>query len=106
MNKDTSFRTWLRNIWYDNCDEHLAHGELPYSMQEYFQKYKYWLKREYQYQRKMEQKEPKTNRIAALIDPNFVVNGFLGDKLDYTGARLMSKSQDKFIKTLKDKNEK
>lgn len=51
-NKDfTDFRNWLRKIWLENCDEHREFGELPFTMQEYFQKYKYWLKREYKHQR-------------------------------------------------------
>jgi len=48
----TAFRHWLRNIWLENCDEHRDFGELPYSMQEYFHKYKYWLKREFKHQQK------------------------------------------------------
>jgi hypothetical protein len=46
------FRTWLRNIWVENCLEHDQYGELPYTMEEYFQRYKWWLKREFRYQQK------------------------------------------------------
>lgn len=48
--KTSSFRIWLQNIWLENKEEHQAYGELPLSMGEYFQKYKYWLKREYRHQ--------------------------------------------------------
>jgi hypothetical protein len=49
--KSTDFRRWLHEIWMKNCDEHYTYGELPYTQQEYFQRYKFWLKREYRYQR-------------------------------------------------------
>lgn len=51
--KDFSpFRHWLREIWYENCQEHQEHGELPYTLQEYWNRYKYWLKREFRYQQR------------------------------------------------------
>lgn len=46
----SNFRLWVQNLWYENCDEHYAHKEPSYSIQEYFQKFKYWLKREYRHQ--------------------------------------------------------
>ena len=48
--KESKFRNWLRNIWIDNCKEHEDYKELPYSMDEYWARYKYWLKREYRHQ--------------------------------------------------------
>lgn len=50
--KQSQFREWVRNIWLDNCDEHDMFREPKLNMSEYFQKYKYWLKREFQYQQK------------------------------------------------------
>ena len=50
----SSFRHWLRNLWLDNCDEHRDYGELPYTMQEYWDKYKWWLKREFRHQKNKE----------------------------------------------------
>jgi hypothetical protein len=50
-NKTTPFRLWLHEIWLQNCDEHDLVHEPRYSQSEYFQMYKYWLKREYKYQR-------------------------------------------------------
>lgn len=46
------FRNWLRNIWLENCREHEEFQELPYSLPEYWNRYKYWLKREYRHQQK------------------------------------------------------
>jgi hypothetical protein len=51
MDKNTEFRHWLRNIWLDNCAEHDEFGELPYTMSEYFQRYKHWLRREFRHQK-------------------------------------------------------
>jgi hypothetical protein len=45
------FRKWLEELWRQNCEEHDAYSEPRYTMQEYFQRYRWWLKREYQYQK-------------------------------------------------------
>ena len=45
------FRLWVQQVWYENCEEHLTYGEDPYKLQEYWNKYKWWLKREYRHQR-------------------------------------------------------
>lgn len=50
-NQVSAFRRWVQELWYQNCEEHLTYGESPYKMQEYWNKYKYWLKREYQHQK-------------------------------------------------------
>lgn len=44
------FRDWVRIIWLENVSEHEAYGELPLSDKDYWQRYKWWLKREYQFQ--------------------------------------------------------
>jgi hypothetical protein len=95
VKKTTDFRAWLRQIWLENCGERDQYNELPLSQEEYFQKYKYWLKREFKYQRSKE-----------THDSNFTFDLILNDKLEYTGATLLSKSQNRLIKTLKDNNEK
>lgn len=47
-----NFRLWVQKMWYEHVDELTSYGQpLRYSYQEYFAKYKYWLKREYQYQK-------------------------------------------------------
>jgi uncharacterized radical SAM superfamily Fe-S cluster-containing enzyme len=53
MRQISSFRLWLEHTWEKNCQEHEAFRELPYSRQEYFRKFKYWLKREYRHQQKL-----------------------------------------------------
>lgn len=52
LKSPSQFRIWVRNLWFENTEEHLTYNELPYTMKEYWTKYKWWLKREYQYQSK------------------------------------------------------
>lgn len=54
-NPVSAFRHWVNELWLDNCEEHLTYGEDPYTMKQYWNKYKYWLKREYKYQLKAQQ---------------------------------------------------
>jgi len=46
-NQASAFRTWVHNLWFQNYEEHLTFGEEPYKIQEYWNKYKWWIKREY-----------------------------------------------------------
>ena len=50
MQKQSNFRKWLDDIWRENCREYEDYGQLPYSLEEYWKRYKYWLKREYRHQ--------------------------------------------------------
>lgn len=51
-----TFRTWCREKWYEHLAELESYGQtVPYDSTEYFGKYKYWLKREFQYQSRMVQ---------------------------------------------------
>lgn len=46
-----NFRHWLRQRWYDYIAECEGYGEKPaLNADQYFQMYKYWLKREYRHQ--------------------------------------------------------
>ena len=49
MIKDTEFRAWLRQLWVENCEERDGFGYLPYTQSEYFQRYKWWFRREFRY---------------------------------------------------------
>jgi hypothetical protein len=49
--QDSAFRHWLHELWLQNSDEQRDYGQLPYSQEEYFRRYKYWLKREYRHQK-------------------------------------------------------
>jgi hypothetical protein len=48
--KTSNFRTWCQNLWFDNRQENESYRLPSYTMKEYFEKYKYWLRREYRYQ--------------------------------------------------------
>jgi hypothetical protein len=47
------FRAWCMEKWYEHKEEYLVIGQaLPErDVQQYFNMYKYWLKREYKFQR-------------------------------------------------------
>lgn len=45
-----SFRQWVHEMWLENRDELFELRQTPYNQSEYFNKYKYWLKREYKHQ--------------------------------------------------------
>lgn len=47
-----NFRTWLQEMWMSHKDELDRLGQTcDYDIKHYFNKYKYWLKREYRHQR-------------------------------------------------------
>jgi hypothetical protein len=49
---NSNFKNWLRLIWLENCREHEDHHELPYTLKEYWSRYRWWLRREYRFQQK------------------------------------------------------
>jgi hypothetical protein len=54
------FRNWVHNLWVDNCEERMLYCDGDrLTEQEYFQRFKWWLRREYQHQinRQKEQDE-------------------------------------------------
>jgi hypothetical protein len=46
------FRAWVERLWQANCEEREQFLEAQFSRVEYFQRFKYWLKREYRRQQK------------------------------------------------------
>ena len=48
--KESDFRNWVKRIWLENSEERSQFRQLPYSIQEYWKQYKFWLKREYRAQ--------------------------------------------------------
>jgi len=49
MNSQSSFRRWVSEIYRENCEEHLIYHENVYTMKQYWDRYKWWLKREYRH---------------------------------------------------------
>ena len=45
-----TFRNWVREIWMENCEERLTFHQSPATIKEYWNTYKWWLKREYRHQ--------------------------------------------------------
>lgn len=50
-NTNSEFRTWLRFIWSECVIERENLGISSIDYQDYFEKYKYWLKREYKHRK-------------------------------------------------------
>lgn len=47
-----NFRSCCQEKWFEHKDELESYGQaLPYTSSEYFARYKFWLKREYRYQK-------------------------------------------------------
>jgi hypothetical protein len=56
--KPTSeFRSWVHNLWVDNCEERFLFGETKLDKSEYWNKFKWWIKREYQRRIKLEKEK-------------------------------------------------
>jgi hypothetical protein len=50
-----NFRSWCREKWFEHKDELESYGQSPaYDANEYFSRYKYWLKREYRHQMRIQ----------------------------------------------------
>jgi hypothetical protein len=50
----SEFRSWVHNLWVDNCEERFRFGETKLSKSEYWHTFKWWVKREYQKKIKLE----------------------------------------------------
>lgn len=56
------FRNWVRSLWLENCEERLVYGiQSRISEREYFQQYKWWLRREYRHQQQKQIQREKIN---------------------------------------------
>jgi hypothetical protein len=51
INQVSRFRLWVNEVWRENCEERLTYHQDPATIKEYWNAYKYWLKREYKHQR-------------------------------------------------------
>jgi hypothetical protein len=49
--RSSAFRHWVNELWMENREERLLYGEEPATINQYWERYKYWLKREYKHQR-------------------------------------------------------
>lgn len=47
----SQFRNWVRNLWIENCEERLVYSQDPVTMQQYWNTYKWWIKREYKHKK-------------------------------------------------------
>ena len=49
--QSSPFRHWVTELWMENREERLLYGEEPATITQYWERYKFWLKREYKHQR-------------------------------------------------------
>jgi hypothetical protein len=47
IKKESDFRVWVRKIWTENCFEHDSFNEPAWSMSDYFQNHKWFLRQKY-----------------------------------------------------------
>ena len=47
--KQSNFRDWVAALWQANCHERDSYNELPFTQKQYWERYKYWIKREYRH---------------------------------------------------------
>lgn len=52
-----NFKSWCQSKWYDHIDELFTYTGKPpaYEYKDYLLKYKWWLKREYRFQKSRQQ---------------------------------------------------
>lgn len=48
--KISKFKLWVQELWMQNREERLTYGEDPATMKQYWDTYKWWLRREYRHQ--------------------------------------------------------
>jgi hypothetical protein len=52
VGSEMCIRDRLKDLWYENREERASWGNPTLSLQEYFQQYKWWLRREYRFQQR------------------------------------------------------
>jgi hypothetical protein len=52
IQKSSAFRQWVEELWRQNCDERLTYSESPATINQYWNNYKWWLKREYRHRQR------------------------------------------------------
>jgi hypothetical protein len=50
--KNKLFRTWVGDLYFQNCEEYLTYNQTGYTLSEYWNKYKWWLRREFRHQQR------------------------------------------------------
>ena len=53
LNSPSRFRLWVQRLWMENCEERLTYGDEPATIKQYWNTYKWWIKREYKHRKKI-----------------------------------------------------
>jgi hypothetical protein len=48
------FRLWVQDFYFQNREERLIYNDTSYTIQQYWDTYKWWLKREYRHHLQLE----------------------------------------------------
>ena len=66
----SGFRGWVHNLWIENCEERmLYHDGDRMSEQEYFRRFRWWLRREWRHQQQREQdRRARANEAQEKLD--------------------------------------
>lgn len=51
IKRTSAFRLWVQRLWIENSEEHLTFHENPYTIKQYWNQHKYWIKKKYKLQR-------------------------------------------------------
>lgn len=63
--KHTSFRGWVHNLWLENCEERVLYqGGARLNEREYFNQFKWWLRREWRHRQQLERARQTKAQIA------------------------------------------
>ena len=64
MKTFTPFRSWVHHLWLQNCEERTIYHDGPkLNAQEYFTQFKWWLRREYKFQKEKHVREQRRRTI-------------------------------------------
>lgn len=63
--KTSGFRGWVHNLWIENCEERiLYHDGDRMTEQEYFHRFRWWLRREWRHRQQRERERLVQAQIA------------------------------------------
>ena len=59
--RHSPFRGWVHNLWIENCEERMLYSDGDrMTEQEYWHRFRWWLRREWRHRRRREQQRLQT----------------------------------------------
>ena len=53
LDSPSKFRLWVQRLWMENREERSIYGDEPATIKQYWNTYKWWIKREYKHREKI-----------------------------------------------------